>query len=69
MPILHNDIKDINIALDAGNIKYPTYPRILLFDFDLAEAHEDVSKSERVMGTQIWTPPVCSSTLFAQVSS
>ncbi|KAF2846159.1 kinase-like protein [Plenodomus tracheiphilus IPT5] len=55
--ILHNDIKDINIMLQEGNVRYPTYPRVLLFDFGLSRTEQPGGGHERVEGTIIWSPP------------
>ncbi|KAH9869802.1 hypothetical protein IAQ61_007015 [Plenodomus lingam] len=56
-PILHNDIKDINIMIVEGNDKYPTYPRVLLFDFGLSRVKESDREHEALDGTIIWTSP------------
>ncbi|KAH9861389.1 hypothetical protein J1614_011135 [Plenodomus biglobosus] len=56
-PILHNDIKDLNIMIVEGNAKYPTYPRILLFDFGLSKVQNSNGLHETVDGTIRWTPP------------
>jgi serine/threonine protein kinase len=54
--LLYGDIKPHNIFCAEGNEPYPSYPRVLLADFD------SVQKSDkdpgRHAGTPLWQPPV-----------
>ncbi|KAI4633858.1 uncharacterized protein J4E87_001024 [Alternaria ethzedia] len=53
--IVHSDIKDANIFLQAANTKYPAYPNIVVSDFDIA--CEKGTDERRYDGTPGMQPP------------
>jgi hypothetical protein len=54
--LLHGDIKPHNIFCAEGNESYPSYPRVLLADFDsIQESDKDPG---RHAGTPLWQPAV-----------
>ncbi|KAF2703734.1 hypothetical protein K504DRAFT_495284 [Pleomassaria siparia CBS 279.74] len=63
-PIIHNDIKHLNVFLGEGNNMFPGYKSVYLADFDLAlplsrdlkERGRDL-ESSRYSGTIHWQPP------------
>jgi serine/threonine protein kinase len=54
-PLLHGDIKPLNIFCAKDNRAYPSYPRVLLADFDSVQ---EEGQGERFVGTRDWQPPV-----------
>jgi serine/threonine protein kinase len=54
--VLHGDIKPQNIFCANYNETYPSYPRVLLADFD---SLQKVNRNpQRYVGTPGWQPPV-----------
>jgi serine/threonine protein kinase len=67
--VLHSDIKPANVFLHGQDSTYPSYPKVLLADFDLAvigdNGEEEAQEIEltgpgykRWCGTRGWRPPV-----------
>lgn len=58
-PLMHSDIKLENVFCCHDNTTYPSYPRPVLADFDIAQATKDgVDETDRYVGTSTWQPPV-----------
>jgi serine/threonine protein kinase len=67
--VLHSDIKPSNVFLHGQDSTYPSYPKVLLADFDLAvigdHGEEEAQEIDwtgpghmRWRGTRVWRPPV-----------
>jgi serine/threonine protein kinase len=54
--LIHGDIKLENIFCCDMNTSYPSYPRVVLADFELAESLRRLR--HRHVGTVGWQPPV-----------
>jgi hypothetical protein len=55
-PQIHSDIKLLNIFCAKDNVAYPSYPKVLLADFDTVQDEHDLQWSR--CGTRGWQPPV-----------
>lgn len=69
IPIMHFDLKPLNVFLEFGNTDYPEYPKPVLADFGIScrgtDAVLDLTKTDgpryqapRFAGTLGWQPPV-----------
>lgn len=55
-PVILSDIKEDNIFLCRNNSTYPSYPTVVLADFDCAMGLDEVSE-KRFYDTRGWQPP------------
>jgi serine/threonine protein kinase len=67
-PLLHSDIKLLNIFCCDQNTVYQSYPRPVLADFDRVHTQESADKM-RYEGTRDWQPPQVYPLMLLQRSS